>query len=349
MDRGRLSILACEAGKIFAGRVIARLHELLREEERERGRSEADIEEMVASLAVRGSNEVWFANKEVKTEIRENIRGDDVYIIQNIFEPRGRRSINDNLMALLTAINAARQSDADAINVVVPLFPYSRQERKKAREGVTASQVAQFLEVSGATRIITMDIHAEAVVGFFREAKFENLRASGVIVDFLRKSHSLENLVVVSPDAGGAGRVRHFAKLFSTEFALIDKVRDYGRPNMITQMRLVGRVKGRNVLVVDDMIDTGGSIVRAVKTLKKEGAKDISVCCAHPLFSGSAVRRLSKAHKKGLIKDVLGTDSVMWGAPLSLHPWYHEVSVAHLFARVIHHINHKRSVSELLE
>lgn len=348
MDRGRLSIIACEEGRPFAARVVAALREEVRTAGARDGSSEAELARRLRSLSIRGSKEVWFAAGEVKTEIHENIRGDDVYVFQSLFEPGSPRTVNDALMAFLTAINAARQSDADTVTAVVPLYPYARQERKRGREGVTAAQVARFLEVSGATRVITMDVHAEAVVGAFHEAKFENLHAARVIFDHIRRTGSTENLVVVSPDAGGAHRARFYAKLAETEFALIDKVRDYSQPGIVLEMRLVGHVAGRNALVVDDMIDTGGSIIRSVQTLKDKGAKDVMVCCTHPLFSGAAIDRIDKAYEEGLVTKVIGTDSVMWSEKLRARPWYEEVSVAHLFAAVIWHINQKLSVSELL-
>ena len=348
MDRGRLSMISCEAGRPFARRVVAALRDEVRREAEKGTLSEDAVSQHLSELSLRDSKEVWFANGEVKTEIHENIRGDDVYVFQSPVDPRRERSINDNLMAVLTAVNAAWQSDADTVSVVMPLYPYSRQERKRRREGITAALVARFLEVSGAIRVITLDIHAEAVVGAFRVAKLENLHSSRVIVDYLRGRLDCENLVVVSPDAGGAERARFYAKLVSTEFALIDKVRDYSRPGTIAEMRLVGHVGGRNALVVDDMIDTGGSIVRAVETLKENGALDIDVCCTHPLFSGDAVEKLDRAHNEGLLNRVIGTDSIEWGDLLRSKPWYQQVSTAPLFASVILHINQKLSVSDLL-
>lgn len=348
MDRGRLSIIACEEGRSFAERVVAALRDEARTSGAREGSTAAQVAGQLRDLAIRGAKEVWFSAGEVKTEILENIRGDDVYVFQSLFEPGSKRSVNDNLMALLTAVNAARQSDADTVTAVVPLYPYARQERKRGREGVTAAQVAQFLEVSGATRVITMDVHAEAVVSAFRQAKFENLHAARVIFEHVRRHFTLDDLVVVSPDAGGAHRARFYAKLATTEFALIDKVRDYSKPGTVTEMRLVGHVAGRNALVVDDMIDTGGSIIRSVQTLKDKGARDVYVACTHPLFSGEAVERLDAACRDGLIRKVIGTDSVMWSEHLRERGWYEEVSVAHLFAAVIWHINQKLSVSELL-
>ncbi len=158
-NRGELSVMACESGRPLANRILKHLNEIIR-------RDDPDF-----NLSLVDSEEITFANGEMKTVIEENIRGADLYIVQAIDDPLSPKTINDNLMALLTAINAAYQSDADSITVVVPQFPYSRQERKKTREGITAKQIASFMEFSGANRVITLDIHAEAIQGFFNEAR----------------------------------------------------------------------------------------------------------------------------------------------------------------------------------
>ncbi len=342
-DRGRLSVISCAAGRPFADRVIASLKQLYA------GNAHGARGVSPDSVRLRDTNEVWFANGEVKTQINENVRGDDVYVLQSVVEPRGRRSVNDNLMALLTAIDAARQADAESINVILPFFPYARQERKKGREGITASLIARFLEEAGCHRVIDMDIHSEALGGFFRAAKFENLHASQPVTDYVLQNFDHSNLVVVSPDAGGAHRARHYAEIFKVNFALIDKERDYSRANTVVEMRLVGNVAGRDCLIVDDMIDTGGSIVKAVRTLREHGARDIFVCCTHAVLSGEAIGKLDAAHRAGDMRALIATDTVPWGAALAAeYPWYVEVSAAPLFAEVIYRINHKLSVSALL-
>jgi len=337
-ERGAMSIMACDSGHNFAQRIVNHLNEILQNE--------------IHSLPLRliKSEEITFSNGEVKTVIHENIRGDDHYIVQCIDDPLNDKTVNDNLMALLTAINAAFQSDADSITAVIPQFPYSRQERKKTRECITAKQIAQFLEVSGANRVITLDVHSEAIMGFFTTAKLENLHASNFIIKHIKNKYQLQNLVITAADVGGAERARYYSKMLQADLAIVDKARDYSQKSKIKSMRLVGEVKDKNVLIPDDMISTGGTIINASKLLKEKGAKDIIVACSLPFFNGEAVDLLSEAYEEGVISKVIGTDAVFHGEQFVKNtPWYDEVTIAPLFAEVIYNINQKRSVSELLK
>lgn len=336
-ERGALSIMACNSGRPLAQRIIRHLNKIINDEQ--------------ANLALRltDSEEVNFANGEIKTVIKENIRGDDHYIVQCMDDPLSTNSINDNLMALVTAVNAAFQSDADSITILMPQFPYSRQERKKTREGITAKQVAQFLEVSGANRVITLDVHAEAIMGFFSSTKLEDLHASQTIIKYLLKNHDTSNLIVTAPDVGGAEKARYYSKAMHTDLAIVDKARDYSHASVIESMRLVGDVQGKDVFMPDDMISTGGTIVNAAKLLKERGANDIYIACSLPFFNDNAADKLSRAYEDGYIKKVFGTDAVFHGKQfIKENPWYEEISIAPLFAKVIYNINAKRSVSELL-
>lgn len=336
-ERGALSIAACDSGIEFAERIITQLNKLIKR----KGNGD--------QIRRTRTNEITFANGEIKSEIKENIRGDDHYIVQCFDDPASDKSINDNFMALLTSINAAYQSDADSITAVIPQFAYSRQERKKGREGITAKQVAQFIEASGANRVITLDVHSEAIVGFFNKARMEDLHASKTLIDHFTKNYSTEELVIAAADVGGAEKARFFSKVLGTDLAIVDKARDYSKASTIESMRLVGNVQGKNVLIPDDMISTGGTIVNAAKLLKDKGAKDIYMTCSLPFFNGIAVDILTQAHEDGVVKRIIGTDAVFHGTNfLKKYTWFDEVSIAPLFAKVIHHINTKRSVSELL-
>ena len=336
-NRGELCIMACKSGKPLALRVLKHLNTILAKEDKYIDLKLVDMEE------------ITFANGEIKTVINENIRGADLYLIQSIDDPNTEKSINDNLMALFTAINAAYQSDADSITVVVPQFPYSRQERKKTREGITAKQVSSFLETSGADRVITLDIHAEAIQGFFNNAKLEDLHASNTLLEFIEKNIPANNLVVVAADVGGADKARFYSKKLHTDLAIVDKARDYSKSSAVESMRLVGDVKGKDVLIPDDMISTAGTVVNAAKLLKHNGAKNIYIACSLPFFNPPALDRLTDAYNNGEIKLVLGTDAVFWGQEfLDKNPWYEEVTIAPLFAQVMYNINTKQSVSTLL-
>ena len=250
---------------------------------------------------------------------------------------------------MLTAIDAAHQADAGRITVVVPQYPYSRQERRKEREGITAKLAARFLEDVGTYRVITIDIHSDAIGGFFDTAKLENLHASNAIMEELKLIYPQGNFMVVAPDTGGTDRARFYAKKMGKEFAVIYKSRDYAQISKIDVMKLIGDVDGKNVFVVDDMIDTGGTIVKACELLKDNGAKQIVIACTFPYFSGNAVENLQNAYEKKIIDVVIGTDAVIRGALfIKDEPWYHEVSVAGIFAKVIFNINQNKSISVLL-
>jgi ribose-phosphate pyrophosphokinase len=336
-ERGALSISACNSGINFAERIIKELNKLIKNEGEK------------VQIRRTKTTEITFANGEIKSELNENIRGDDHYIVQCFDDPSSDKSINDNFMSLLTAINAAYQSDADSITAVIPQYAYSRQERKKTREGITAKQVAHFIEVSGANRVITLDVHAEAIMGFFNKARMEDLHASKTLIKHFEKNYNTDDLVITAADVGGAEKARFFSKAMGKELALVDKARDYSKSSTIESMRLVGNVKDKNVLIPDDMISTGGTLVNAAKLLKDKGAKDIYMTCSLPFFNGNAPDILSQAFQEGILKRIIGTDAVFHGSEfLKKYKWFDEVSIAPLFAKVIYHINTKRSVSELL-
>lgn len=336
-ERGALSISACNSGVALAERIITALNNKIRAE------GDSNIIKRI------DTTEITFANGEIKSEINENIRGDDHYIVQCFDDPLSDKSINDNLMSLLSTLNAAYQSDADSITAVIPQYAYSRQERKKTREGITAKQVAQFIEISGADRVITLDVHAEAIMGFFTTATMEDLHASKTLIKHFIDNYDSSNLVIVAPDVGGAEKARFYSKTLGTDLAIVDKARDYSKTSTVESMRLVGNVADKNILIPDDMVGTGGTMINAARLLKKEGAKNIYITCSLPFFNGHAAEILNKAFEEGLISRVIGTDAVFHGAEfIKKNKWFDEVSIASLFANVIYHINTKKSVSELL-
>ncbi len=339
-SRGQLSVIACDSGRPLAERIMKELNNIAKQED------EAIFHRL------KYTTEVTFPNGEVKVVINENIRGDDLYVVQCIDDPLSEKTVNDNLLAVLTAIHAGYQSDADHITAVLPQFPYSRQERRKTREAISAKLVANMLESAGAQRVITLDIHSEAIQGFFNTAKLEDLHASGVIIDYLQNILKLDptRLVVTGPDVGSAERARHYSKVLGAHLAIVDKARDYSRISTIESMRLVGRVKGMEVLIVDDMIATGGTLINAARLLKEKGAEKIYVATSLPFFTGNCKEKIDKAYSDNLIDLVIGTDAVFHGKEfVESTPWYREVSIAPLFAHVIYNINKKRSVSDLLK
>ena len=337
--RGAMAILACDSGRPFAERIIKELNKISKSEDED------------AKHRLRYTTDVLFPNGEVKVVVEENIRGMDVYVIQAIDDPLSEQTVNDNLMALLAAVHACYQSDADHITAVIPQFPYSRQERRKTREAISAKLVAGMLEMAGAKRVITLDIHSEAIQGFFNHAKLEDMHASRVFIDYIHDILRLDptKLVVCAPDVGSAERARYYSKMLGIDFAVVDKARDYSKVSTVQSMRLVGDVKGKEVLLVDDIIATGGTLVNALRLLRDKGAEKTRVFASLPFFTGSCKSRLDKAYQDGLLDMVVGTDAVYHGKKfVESTPWFVEVSVAPLFARVIHNINARQSVSELL-
>lgn len=331
----KISLILCESGRPFGERVLEHLRPL------------CEVDNIPLSLS--HTQETWFKNKEVKTIIKEPIRGDDVYIIQLLNDPLSERSVNDNFIALLTAIDAAHQSDAGRITLIIPQFPYARQERRKEREGITAKLASRFMEEVGGERIITIDIHAEAISGFFDTAKLDNLHASNQLTEALSAIYGDNDYVVVAPDTGGTDRARFYAKKHSKDFAIIYKARNYSAVSTIESMKLIGNVKDKDVFVVDDMIDTGGTIIKACELLKDQGAKKVMVACTFPFFSGNGIELMRNAYERGIINHVVGTDAVFRGSQFcEQEKWYREVSVAGLFAKVIYNLNQNKSVSVLL-
>lgn len=339
-SRGKLSLIACESGKALGEKIAKEINSLF---------AQHDI---TRKFKLVDTDEIWFANGEVKTVINESVRGKDLYIIQCMDDPLSNKTVNDNLMALFTAINAAFHADAENVSVLLPQFPYSRQERRKDREGITARIIANILESLGTERVITIDVHAQAIAGFFNYTKFENLSAMKVIVDYFKNhfkfAYEDTPCMVVAPDIGSAERGRLFAQRMNMDLAIIDKTRNYSSPSMIENMKLVGEVENYNIFMGDDMIATGGTILNACDLLKKNGARDIYLACTFPFFNKNAVEKLHRAYEEGLLNKVIGTNAVFRGEEfLEKNIWYEEVSIAQLFAQVMFNINTKRSVSNL--
>ena len=241
-----------------------------------------------------------FANGEVYCEIEKNVRGADVFVIQSTCAP-----VNENLMELLIIIDALKRASANSITAVVPHYGYSRQDRKSApRSPITAKLVADMMTVAGASRVVTMDLHAGQIQGFFN-IPFDNIFASPVLIEYIQKNLNREQLICISPDAGGVERVRHFAKKLSTELALIDKRRT--GPNVAEAMNVIGDVKGKDCIIIDDMIDTGGTLVQAARALRKNGANKIYAAATHPVFSDPCIQRLAECEE---LEEILITDTI---------------------------------------
>lgn len=234
-----------------------------------------------------------FSDGEIQIEINENVRSKDVFIIQSTCDP-----VNDSLMELLLMIDAFKRSSASRITAVIPYYGYARQDKKVApRVPISAKLVADLLQTAGAHRIITMDLHAGQIQGFFN-IPVDNLYAAPVILDYI-KAHFQDNLVMVSPDAGGVERTRWFAKQLHVDLAIIDKRRS--APNKAKAMKVIGDVKGKIAIILDDMVDTAGTLTEAAHVLITNGAKETHAFCAHPVLSGKSIERITTSPLKTMV------------------------------------------------
>ncbi len=278
-----------------------------------------------------------FSDGEINVKVQESIRGDDVFLIQPTCNP-----VNENLMELLIMIDAFKRASARTINVVLPYYGYARQDRKtQGREAITAKLVADLISTAGPDRIIAMDLHTGQLQGFFN-VKVDHLYATPVLIDYLHQKN-FDDVVVVSPDAGGVERARVFAKKLNAPIAIIDKRRS--GHNIAEVYHLIGDVRGKDAIIVDDMIDTAGTICGGARMLKEQGARRIFACAAHPVFSGPALERLAEAP----IDEVIVSNSIPLRPAAEDVPKITQLSVARLLGEAIGRIHDDMSVSEMFE
>lgn len=276
-----------------------------------------------------------YSDGEIRVEINENIRGGDVFVIQPTCPP-----VNDNIMELLIMIDAIKRASARRITAVMPYYGYARQDRKVApRAPISARLVADLLTAAGASRILTMDLHAGQIQGFFN-IPADNLYASTVLLEYLKEKFS-NDLVIVSPDAGGAERARAWAKRLKASWAVVDKRRDAVNESEV--MNVIGDVKNKTAIILDDMIDTGGTTCNAAFAIKKNGASEVYAVCTHPVLSGSAVQKISES----VIKQLVVTDTIPLSGEAKILNKTKVVSVAGLFAEAIKRVHNNESVSSL--
>ncbi len=277
-----------------------------------------------------------FSDGETRVEIDENVRGMDVFIIQPTCPP-----VNITLMELLIMIDAVRRASADRITAVIPYYGYARQDRKVApRAPITAKLVADLITKAGANRVLAMDLHAGQIQGFF-DIPVDNLFATPVILDYIKKNYQGDNIVVVSPDTGGVERARAFGKRLGASLAIIDKRRE--GPNEAQVMNIIGHVKDMKVIVLDDMIDTAGTVVQAARALKEAGAVEIAVCCTHPVLSGPAIDRIEHSE----LKEVIVTDTIPLHEQAKSCKCIKVLSVSGLLSEAVRRIYYNDSVSSL--
>ncbi|ECB9671901.1 ribose-phosphate diphosphokinase [Listeria monocytogenes] len=283
------------------------------------------------------SSVTHFSDGEIQINIEESIRGCHVYVIQSTSNP-----VNQNLMELLIMIDALKRASAATINIVMPYYGYARQDRKaRSREPITAKLVANLIETAGATRMITLDMHAPQIQGFF-DIPIDHLNAVRLLSDYFSERHLGDDLVVVSPDHGGVTRARKMADRLKAPIAIIDKRRP--RPNVAEVMNIVGNVEGKVCIIIDDIIDTAGTITLAAKALREAGATKVYACCSHPVLSGPAMKRIEESP----IEKLVVTNSIA----LTEEKWIdkmEQLSVAALLGEAIVRVHENASVSSLFE
>ena len=294
--------------------------------------------EMARSLGVElGKASVGrFSDGEVTVELHQNVRARDVFVVQSTCAPT-----NENLMELLIMVDALKRASARRITAVIPYFGYARQDRRprSMRVPISAKVVANLLETVGVERVLTMDLHADQIQGFF-DIPVDNIYASPVLLSDL-KSKAYPDLVVVSPDVGGVVRARALAKQLGSELAIIDKRRP--KANVSEVMHVIGEIDGRNCVIMDDMIDTAGTLVKAAEVLKERGAKRVFAYCTHPILSGPAVERIANSQ----LDEVVITNTIPLSEAAKACKKIRQLSVAFLFAETIRRISDGESVTSL--
>jgi ribose-phosphate pyrophosphokinase len=278
-----------------------------------------------------------FSDGEIRVEIGDNVRGRDIFIIQSICPPSNR-----NLMELLIMIDAVKRASARRITAVIPYFGYARQDRKvHPRVAITAKLVADLLSTAGAHRVLTMDLHVGQIQGFF-DIPVDNLYASPIMIPYIRENFP-DDLAIVSPDAGGVARARAYAKRLAATLGLIDKRRD--APGKAKAMNLIGEVLGKEVCIMDDIIDTGGTLSEASGVILQNGARNVNACCTHAVLSGPAVGRV----KESPLNRLVVTDTIPLGQEAQKCQKIVQLTVAPIFAQAIMRIHQEDSISSLFE
>jgi len=394
-DPTHLGIIACPGAEAFANQVIRKLSGIYKHRFMRKAQAIAGRYHITPDLVIRKINfandcntgmlflpgdkeryrppkfkinvrHTYFANGEIKTEILESIRGRSIYIFQDVENHQlvlfndgtiqKVLSVNDHIFNLFVAIDAAMQAGAAEINLVLPIYPYSRQHKKKGREGLTAARIGKMLESLGVNRIITLDIHSKEIENAFDRLRMENLHASFQIIEKLTSIIDIakEDIVVLAPDTGAVDRNKFYANALQKPLALLYKERDYSKitksatETNISEMRLLGNVSNKIVFMADDMIGTGGTLIKAMRYLKELGASKVICAVSLPIFSANSIDDFDAAYKEGLFYRVIGTNAIYHNELLKKE-WYIQSDVTGLFAQVISLLHHDRSLSSLLD
>jgi ribose-phosphate pyrophosphokinase len=358
--------------------IVSRLYGMEREEVEKQINFMIDVDD--PDLGIQGDVEKYrapefkipvkytrFANGEFKSEILASVRGMDVFVIQDVenhypmdINGDGKSdilSVNDHVFTLFATIDAVFQSGAKSVSVVVPAYPYARQHKRKGREALTAALFGRILEQMGVNRIITLDIHSKEIENCLNRCRMEDLHASYQIIRTLLDYINIEesDLVIVSPDTGAVDRNKFYAFNLNKPLAILYKERDYSKvttnaaDNNITSVRLLGDVKGKTVFMADDMVGTGGTLIKAMKLLKEMGAEKVICAISLPLFTGNAINSFDAAYEKGYFDKIIGTNAVYHNDELYSKDWYVNTDISDLFARVISRLYQERTLTPLID
>ncbi len=315
-------------------------------------KSAADLAQNIGealSVAVTPSEDVWFPSGEGKHIVSDNVRGHDVYVFQRALAPSSGRSVYDNFMMSLHAVDALKLADADRVTLVLPYLPGTRQDKRKLREGVSTGLFARMIEASGVSMVITVEPHNQALVAGYdpRLCVLESVHIVKAYAPFLQQK-GLVGDVIASPDVGGLENARLYAQALNRDLAALSKERDYSKTSVVVRSTVMGEVRNRDVLLVDDIVDTAGSVVAAVRALWEAGARGVVVACAHPVMSGPAWSRLTELAKEADARNVrfavCGTDTI---AHENCPTWYYCFSLAPLLTEVVRRVNTRGSLRTL--
>ena len=317
----RLELFACRASEDFARKVIDHLNALRNEDEKELHLGQIEV--------------TPFSDGEFQPKFTESVRGASVYIIQSTIPPA------DNLMELLLTIDAAKRASADKVIAVIPYFGWARQDRKdRPRVAIGAKLVANLLRAAGADRVMACDLHADQIQGFF-DIPLDHIYASKVFIPYI-KSRGIENLAIAAPDMGGAKRANTYAKALDASVIICHKTRE--RANVVCSITAIGEVEGKNIIIVDDMIDTAGTLCKAAEVLINKGAASVRACATHGIFSAQALQRLHDS----VISEIFITDTIPH-PELKDDPKIKIVSMTEVFAKIIHKVYNYESISSDFE
>jgi ribose-phosphate pyrophosphokinase len=303
------------------------------------GNAHKELAKKVAAyldIPVGDATATTFSDGEIMVQINENVRGTDVFVLQPTCMP-----INYNIMELLLIADALKRASAKRITAVMPYYGYSRQDRKvQPRVPISAKLVADLITAAGINRILTMDLHAAQIQGFFN-IPVDNLYASPVLLDYVQEKYTTKKLVIVSPDAGGVERARAFAKMLQCSIAIVDKRREAANVSQI--MNVIGEVEKKDTIILDDMIDTGGTIIQAADALTKKGARQVVAACTHAVLSGSAIEKVNNS----AIKELIVTNTIPFDSKKEQCKKLTVLSIAPLLGEAIKRIHEESSVSSL--